>query len=167
MVHGNEGNKNSVGNIGGGRLKSGDVAKLLDLWNGKVKFKDIQVEENTVIEKYYEQVPIVKKVKKKIGTGKQARTIEKEEITGYKDVLKKRKVIIKSFKSANDAFAYNVLTGDKSMIKNLLDKLYADQRNVTLEDTSLPTSDKLRTMSNAELHKLKKQLTEELSGKAD
>lgn len=37
-----KGNKNAVGNRGGGRSKAGDTSKLLALWNGDIRLEDIK-----------------------------------------------------------------------------------------------------------------------------
>ena len=163
------GNKNAQGNKGntinhtGGRLKAGDVQKLLALWEGRIDINDIVIDEVVCQEKYIESVPVMKKVKVKEGKGKKAKMVEKEIVDHYDDVVKTRKVIRKNFKSGLDSMAYYVLTGDKQLLKNLLDKLYADQRNVTVDDITKPNRERLRNYTNEELHKLREQIKSEVA----
>ena len=156
-------NKNPEITHTGGRLKAGDVQKLLALWEGRIKINDIQIDEEVCTEKYIESVPVMKKVKVKEGKGKNAKIVEKEVIDSYKEEVKTRKVIRKSFRSGLDSMAYYVLTGDKMLLKNLLDKLYADQRNVTVDDISKPNRERLRNYTNEELHKLREQIKSEVA----
>jgi glutamyl-tRNA reductase len=51
-------------------------------------------------------------------------------------------------------------------IKSLIDKLHADQRNITLDDQTPPTRERLKTLGNEELYKVRKQLAEEIDERA-
>lgn len=70
---------------------------------------------------------------------------------------------LRTFKSAYDAFCYKVLHGDTTMLRMLLDKLYADQKYIETSDFSnLNYRKDLKHLSNEELYKLKQKLASEL-----
>lgn len=144
----------NLGNVGGGRMKAGDVTKLLSLWDGKVKIEDIKVKERVIKKKVL--VEVMKTISNK---GKSMKVPTGKFKVGYVEEIER------SFLSAYDAFCYDVLTGDRKSREALLDKLYADQRTVLLDDGSKPNPDKLKEYSNEELYKLRKQITEEATSR--
>lgn len=145
--------KPNYGNIGGNGRTLADMQKLKDLAFGKLTLKDVQPKQIEIEQYYYKDEPIEKKVKGKI------------KIVGYKQVKLKRKVLVEVFENAWQNICYNALT-NKGAFKSILDKLYADQRNVVVEDNTPPTREKLKTLANDELYKIRKQLTEELGERA-
>lgn len=111
------GNQNARGSKGGGRIKKGDEAFLLDLWEGKIKLPKVIFRD----EIYWD------------------RPILKDGSVGKRLIKQKRR--IETFKSGKDAFAYMILRGDDTSLRALLSKLYPDQKAVEIinpEDRPIP-----------------------------
>ena len=116
------GNKNAVGNRGGGghsggRLKAGDVQFMLDLWNGRSGNKKIVLPKPKIL---YEKV--------KETSGKNKGKFVKHKIGEV-------------FESAKDAFTFKVLMGNDWCLRDLINKLYADIKAVEIinkEDQPIP-----------------------------
>lgn len=95
------GNNGNHGKKGkSGRMKMGDESFLKDLFDGGVDIGEIN--KRTKFEEF--------------------------SVKTEKGVVEKRMEL--TFASGRDAFAYKVLRGDEKMLSKLMDKLYADKREV-------------------------------------
>ncbi len=65
------------------------------------------------------------------------------------------------FKTGFDAFCFKVLTGDLATLRMLVDKLFADKKYIEHTDSFSETRPHLKSMSNAQLMKLKERLKNE------
>ena len=134
---------------GGGPPKAGDIRKLLQIWFGiDIKLEDVQPKQKKFLRKKIIDVPIGKK--------------NKDGVQKTKKRLVREEVLIDYWDSGFDAMCYKILTGQDRMILPLLNKLYADQKSVLVDDkNNLLTRSKLKEASNEELEELETKLVSE------
>lgn len=97
------------------KIRSIDIGWLNDVLDGKIKVQDVQPDERVVTRTQMEKY-----------------RVESGKLKGrYRWKKTTTKEVVTEFRNGRDAIAFYLLTGDKDMIKKVLDKLLPNKTDIT------------------------------------